>query len=125
VALRFENVGSTTCSLFGYPGVAAMTSSGIESNAMRTPSGYLGGLWGVSSGPIPGVVLPPGTVASALVEGTDMPINAQPCPDYVAELVTAPDTTSSVGLSVALPGCTTLQVHPVVPGKDGIEQPTG
>ena len=122
VVLLFRNVGSTVCALHGYPGVAGLNSGGRQvTQARRTPSGYLGGLAFGQTTP-PNVVLAPGQTASALVEGTDVPMgNEMSCPSYPSLLVTPPNTTSSVPVSASLPGCSGLAIHPVVPGTGGSE----
>jgi hypothetical protein len=117
--LVFTNQSASTCSLFGYPGVAGLNAQGEQVvQAQRTPGGYLGGL---ESGGAPAVVpLAPGQAASAIVEGTDVPVGtATSCPDYPALLVTPPNLTDSVQVAAGLPGCSPIEVHPVVPGTNG------
>jgi len=118
--ILFRNTGTTPCRLHGYPGVAGLNAAGKEmTQAVRTASGYLGGVGGETGG-APTVVLAPGQTASALVEGSDVPVgNATSCPTYVGLLVTPPDETHSVRLGAQLPGCSGLQVHPVVAGQTG------
>ena len=122
--LVFTNTGQSACTLTGYPGVAALDAQGAQvAQAVRTPSGYLGGLATGTTTP-PTVVLAPGQAASAMVEGIDNPQNgATSCPSYPAFLVTPPNLTQSVTLgltsSPAFPGCSPIQVHPVVPGTSG------
>jgi len=104
----------------GYPGVAALTTQGVQAQqAQRELNGYLGGL--ENSTTLPLVVLASGQTASALVEGTDNPVNgASSCPSYPALLVTPPGFTVSTKVSVGgFPGCSNLEVHPVVPGTSG------
>jgi hypothetical protein len=122
VPITFTNVGTNPCTLYGYPGVAGLNQYDQQvTQARRTFSGYLGGLYSSPNGPAPTVFLSPGQTASALVEGTDNPIgNATSCPLYNALLVTPPNTTTSVRLTVSLPGCSQIEVHPVVPGTNGI-----
>ncbi len=124
--LLFWNVSKTTCTLYGYPGVAGLNSSGKqEVQALRTKSGYLGGLRGQSS-KLPLTTLAPGRVASAIVEGTDVPVGAATsCPTYSALLVTPPNTKKSTNLTEKLPGCSRIQVHPVVSGGGGNYVATG
>ena len=120
-AIEFRNAGAVACTLYGYPGVAALNSSGQQAaQAQRTPSGYLGGLPSGDTTP-PLVTLSPGQVASALVEGTDVPTGTppSPCPQYQALLVTPPTATQSVRLTQGVPGCSAIAVHPVVPGTSG------
>jgi hypothetical protein len=118
--LVFTNESQATCSLSGYPGVAGLDAQGVQVvQAQRTLNGYLGGLPPGTTAP-PTVSLAPGQTASAVVEGTDMPLgSATSCPSYPALLVTPPDLTDSVHLEAALPGCSPIQVHPVVPGSSG------
>ncbi len=118
--LLFTNVSSSPCTLTGYPGVAGLDAQGAQVvQAVRTPMGYLGGLLTGSTTP-PTVVLAPAAVASALAEGTDNPTNgATSCPTYPSLLVTAPDLTVSVRVAAGLPGCSPIEVHPVVPGTTG------
>jgi hypothetical protein len=118
--LVFTNKSDMTCSLMGYPGVAALTTQGVQAQqAQRELNGYLGGL--ENSTTLPLVVLASGQTASALVEGTDNPVNgASSCPSYPALLVTPPGFTVSTKVSVGgFPGCSNLEVHPVVPGTSG------
>lgn len=120
IAVLFKNVGPAGCLLSGYPGVAGLNGAGQPVvQAVRTPSGYMGGLSGGAT-TAPSFDLEPGQTASALVEGTDNPQNgASSCPEYQGLLVTPPGTTTSVRLKVRLAGCSTPQVHPVVPGTTG------
>lgn len=127
--ILFTNQGQSICSLSGYPGVAGLDGQGGEAvQAQRTLSGYLGGLiTGATTPPV--VSLAPGQIASATVEGTDNPIGAATsCPFYPYLLVTPPNLTDSVRVTVTdfgrlnhpgLPGCTRIEVHPVVPGTSG------
>jgi hypothetical protein len=121
--LLFVNHGATSCVLFGYPGVAGLNSSGAQVvQATRTLTGMMGGLApGVTT--VPRITLAPGQTASAVVEGTDVPSGTETsCPTYPTLLVTAPNTMVSVTVPLALPGCSGLQVHPVVPGTSGSTQ---
>ena len=116
VVLLFKNSGSEACGLFGYPGVAGLNAAGVPvTQALRTLNGYLGGTRSATE-----VVIAPGDSASALVEGTDVPIgSATGCPTYSSLLVTPPDTTQSVAIHFSMPGCSGLEIHPVVPGTTG------
>ncbi|MGH9016301.1 MAG: DUF4232 domain-containing protein [Acidimicrobiales bacterium] len=129
--LLFTNTSDVPCTLAGYPGVAGLDASGQQAvQAIRTPSGYLGGLWDGAT-TLPQVVLTPREAASAVVEGTDNPIGtATSCPRYDRLLVTPPNLTISMQVRVSglsdspangLPGCTPIEVHPVVPGTHGTE----
>lgn len=123
VVLLFFNNGSTSCVLFGYPGAAGLNAGGTQVvQAQRTLTGMMGGLApGVTA--LPRITLAPGQTASAVVEGTDVPSGTETsCPTYPSLLVTAPNAKASVTIPFALPGCSGLQVHPVVPGTSGSTQ---
>jgi Protein of unknown function (DUF4232) len=126
--ILFTNQSSSTCVLSGYPGVAGLNAQGDQAvQAQRTLGGYMGGLPPGATIP-PNVSLAPGQTASAKVEGTDNPVgSATSCPYYPVLLVTPPNLTSSVPVTVSglgtnppgLPGCSPIEVHPVVPGTSG------
>ena len=128
--ILFTNQSQSTCSLSGYPGVAGLDAQGNQIvQVPRTLSGYLGGLQNGATTP-PTVMLAPAQTASAAVEGTDNPVgSATSCPYYPALLVTPPNLTDSVRVTVSglgtnppgLPGCSLTEVHPVVPGSSGRE----
>lgn len=124
VVLLFKNVTSAPCTLSGYPGVAGLNASGQQvTEAQRTPNGYLGGMRTGSSTP-PVVTLQPGSVASAMVEGTDVPQGSAPsCTTYPSLLVTPPTSKKSKRVTVGLPGCSPLQVHPILQGSTGSTTP--
>jgi hypothetical protein len=118
--ILFTNSSQSACTLSGYPGVAGLDAQDAQVvQAERTLSGYLGGLESGATSPQI-VPLLPGQSASATVEGTDVPIgSATSCPSYPALLVTPPNLTRSVKVTPGLPGCSPLQIHPVVPGSSG------
>lgn len=120
--LVFENHGSRTCVLTGYPGVTAVNAAGQRAaDAQRTPSGFAGGLASASEAP-PVLHLAPGQKGSATVEGSSVPSGgAAGCPTYAELDVTPPGETRSVRIQAGLPGCSPLQVHPVVAGDTGRE----
>jgi hypothetical protein len=120
--LLFTNDSQATCTLSGYPGVAGLDAQGSQIvQAERTPSGYFGGLQNSATTP-PIVALAPGQSASAIVEGTDSPAgSATSCPTYPALLVTPPNLTVSVRVTPGLPGCSPIEIHPLVPGISGRE----
>jgi len=119
VVLIFRNSSAQTCRLEGYPGAAALDAAGHQDvQATRTLNGYWRAL-PPGEGP-PTVTLVPGGTASAFIEGTDVPVNgATSCPTYPNLLVTPPNTTVSVLVAKSMPGCTPIQIHPVVPGITG------
>ena len=85
----------------------------------------MGGIEGQSATP-PLVTLAPGSVASAMVEGTAVSVGtATSCPTYSALLVTPPNTKKSTRLTAVFPGCTPISVHPVVPGGGGNDVAAG
>jgi hypothetical protein len=125
--LLFTNTSSTSCTLTGYPGVAGLDAGGTQRmQARRTVGGYMGGL-SPGATTLPLISIAPDRSASAVVEGTDDPLGAQPCPYYPFLLVTPPNLTKQVRVQVyglgtrppGLPGCTAIDVHPVVAGTTG------
>ncbi|WP_200902665.1 DUF4232 domain-containing protein [Mycobacterium sp. EPa45] len=102
--------GAGVCTLTGYPGVDS-GAGGPLLHAERTVRGYLGGLPSGVDVP-PTVTVSPGHPAQAIVEGLAVDDDGQQCPTYTALLVTAPDTTGTVTVPVAIDTCR-LQVHPV------------
>ena len=120
VVLLFVNNGSASCLLYGYPGVAGLDASGAQVvQATRTLIGMMGGLApGVTT--LPKITLSPGQKASAVVEGSDVVQGTETsCPTYAALLVTPPNTMTSVKVPFSLPGCSPIEVHPVVSGTSG------
>ena len=116
VTLVFHNVSGAECSLYGYPGVAGLDHQGHQVvQARRSLSGYLGGSYALRP-----VALRADERASARVEGTDVPAGGPTaCPSYPRLLVTAPGLTRSQVLDASLPGCSAIEVHPVVAGTTG------
>jgi hypothetical protein len=124
----FTNTSSTTCSLSGYPRVAALNANGLQVAIAEQQLSYVNG---VPQGPLkaPAVTMSPGQVSSALVSGDDIPVgNATVCPaGYPAFLITPPGATTSVRVAAVdgagpgpFPGCSTLiRVSPIVPGASG------
>jgi Domain of unknown function (DUF4232) len=124
VTLLFRNVSTTTCSLYGYPGVAGLDAGSRQvTQARRTQSGYFAILPTLDRP----VTLPPGAAASALVDGGDNPLTGSTCPIYPAFLVTPPGAYTSTEVPIrspgrtfkGFPGCTGLLVQPVVAGTKG------
>ena len=115
-AIVFTNVSDHQCALTGYPRVAGLDSRGREvTKALPTLTGYLGGSYTRAT-----VHLARGGSASALVEGTSNPSGAATtCPVYPRLLVVAPTQTRSHVFASSMPGCSRLQVHPVVAGAAG------
>ena len=117
LVLLFTNRGSTPCHLKGYPGVAALDTSGTQvAQAQRTLSGYLGGATSTAT-----VLLRPGQMASARVEALAYNSgDGSACTPWAGLLVTAPDDTASTQLPWSGDGCSQLEIHPVVPGSTGL-----
>ncbi len=111
--ILFRNTSSRTCQLQGYPGVAAINAAGQQaSQAIRTPSLAGGGLPAAQT-------LAPGTVVSAIVRGSNVPVGgATSCVTFTL-LVTPPGETHSQPLAAKLPGCARLGVGFVVAGQTG------
>jgi hypothetical protein len=120
LVLVFNNVSTTTtCEIFGYPGVDLVTSSGTAvAHLTRTLRGMAGGEPATVSAPQP-VTLAPGASASALAEASDVPQDGVAnCGSY-ALLITVPNQYASVGGGTSmLPRCD-AQIHPVVAGTTG------
>jgi hypothetical protein len=120
LVLVFNNVShTTTCEIFGYPGVDLVTAGGATvSHLTRTLRGMAGGEPAGVAAPH-GVVLAPGASASALAEASDVPQGGiADCGDY-SLLVTVPNQYVAVGGGTAmLPRCD-AQIHPVVAGTSG------
>jgi hypothetical protein len=120
--IGFTNISSATCTLTGYPGVAALDQHGSQvAQAQR--------ITGPQALPVTTVTLAEGETASAAVSGTEVPTGtATTCPYFAPSLlVTPPDLTRSVRVSVTggtfgtkgFPGCAVLRVAPVVQGITG------
>jgi hypothetical protein len=120
LVLVFNNVSTTTtCELFGYPGVDLVTPSGTAvAHLTRTLRGMAGGEPAGVTAP-QDVVLAPGASASALAEASDVPQDGiADCGNY-SLLVTVPNQFVSVPAGTAmLPKCA-AEIHPVVPGTTG------
>lgn len=114
----FRNTANFTCTLVGYPGVAALDANGNQlAQASRTPRGMMDGLPPGNDTP-PLVTLKTGASATAIVETSDVPQgSATSCPTYAGLLVTPPGETHPVQLKgLQLIDCSGVQVHPVQPG---------
>lgn len=113
VLLTFTNHSTATCTLFGYPGVAGVNSSGSQiAQATRTLNGYLAGCRCTTPQT---VTLAPGAVASATTEGN---VGSGQCDQFTALLVTPPNTATSTRIDMVPHSCG-FTVHPVVAGSTG------
>lgn len=119
IALIFTNTSDSSCTLYGYPGVAGLDSNGHQvAQAFRTPQLYVGG---APTDTPTRVTLTSGAQASALIGASANPVNgATACPpDYAAVLATPPGTTTATKLALDYPSCSGLFITPVVPGATG------
>ena len=120
LVLVFNNVSrTTTCELFGYPGVDLVDSAGhAVAHLTRTLRGMAGGEPAGVTGP-QAVILAPGASASALAEASDVPQGGiTDCGSY-SLLITVPNQFVSVpGGTAMLPRCA-AEIHPVVAGTTG------
>ena len=107
----FTNTSNKTCSLYGYPGAAALDSKGVQIvQATRTLRGFLSSCGCKAPGHI---TLHPGGTASAAVEGNNG--GGDECLRNKSLLVTPPNTTRSTKFSFQDYSCD-LQIHPVTAG---------
>jgi hypothetical protein len=122
VPIELRNTGPVACWTKGYPQVAFVNAAGrVVAHARQTPSGYLGGLRTGNATP-PLVTILPGKQASALVEGSNFNVKTGgSCPEYRSLLVTPPSGSRAVRVPLKFPGCPGIQVHPVVPGAQGLQ----
>jgi hypothetical protein len=118
LVLRFQNVSAHTCSLYGYPGLDALTASGrVLAHARRTLSGYMGGATAVRT-----AVIRPGAWASAVVEWMNFnPTTGGACRFSSLIATTPPNTTHTQRFARSVSICD-LQVHPTVPGISGVDE---
>ena len=104
-SVLFRNISNSACQLRGDPTVFGLDAAGRPvTRARRTLGGYLGGIRGRVVAPSL-VTLYPGQVASAVVEGTDVPVGAATsCPSYSAILVAAPQSDHFVRVPIGVGG---------------------
>ena len=118
IPLLLRNIGSTSCSMRGYPKVVTQDSgANTVAEARQTPNGFMGGL---SSGQPPTVTLAPGQTASALFETMAFnPGDGSSCKPYALLRVTPPEQPDSAAVPWGLSGCAAPEIHPIVPGSSG------
>ena len=126
-AVRFHNIGATTCSLRGYPRVIAFDHPRhIAAYGFRLAAGYMGRAVAV----VKTINVPPDAFASAMLEGGDNPVgDATTCADYPILEVAPPNTDTFIRLNLSgtlsgsvpgtLSGCTGIFVHSIVAGAEG------
>lgn len=116
LVLRFRNHTVHSCSLYGYPGVDALSAGGhVLAHARRTVAGFTGG----STHGVRTVVLRPGGYASADVEWLNFePKTGRTCRFSRSIAVTPANTGHTVHRTRSVSTCR-LQVHPTVAGRTG------
>jgi hypothetical protein len=108
--LGFLNVSNSSCTLNGYPGVAALDAQGRQIVQARRSDAI--------GGPPTNVNLNPGQLAEALIQGSDGSIGT--CGSFTRSfLVTPPNLTQSVRVSAkntsaAIAACV-IWIYPVTP----------
>lgn len=108
MSLLFRNTGAATCSLYGYPGVAALDQAGRQVAQARRAS---------AGGAPTAIYVPPEAIASAYVQGNPSGGASASCASYPELLVTPPNTTTSSRVpSGQLKICPGFQVFPVALG---------
>lgn len=115
LVLIFNNVGTTACKIYGYPGVDLVSASGkVIAHAQRALSGMAGGATSLAA-----ITLAPGKSASALLEASDVPQGSiTDCGSYNLN-VTPPGQYVAVPLATAMMPKCDVQIHPVVAGTGG------
>ena len=113
--LLFKNISSTSCTLYGYPGLDADTSAGhVLAHATRTLKGFAGG-----PGVEKTVTIAASQYASAVVEWLNFnPSTSGACTFSGEVRSTPPNTTHTVTLPIKASVCD-LQVHPVQASSGG------
>lgn len=114
MALIYRNVTTHTCTVYGYPGLDAISSTGhVLAHATRTLSGY------GSGGRLATVTIRPGKFASAGVEWLNFnPRTSGPCAFSTTVNTVVANTSTVHRLRVSVSACR-LQVHPTVAGTPG------
>jgi len=131
--LVFTNVSETACNVSGYPVVVALDAQGHRvATAELGPESLSAPTPGITA--LPTVTVKPGQSVSATVQGGDNPVGtATSCTDYPSFLVTPPDQSQAVTVTLMVidttrhvapfPGCWPIVVSPVVDGTYGIVSP--
>jgi hypothetical protein len=115
IILEFGNRLPEACTIHGYPGLDAMSSSGhVLAHATRTLNGFTGGAHSV-----PTLTVAPGHTVSARVEWLNFnPATSGSCTTSASIEVTPANTSDTVPLPVRVTVCG-LEVHPTVAGSSG------
>jgi len=114
-----RNRGPSMCHLEGYPEIRFFNGGRTEAAvAIETPTGFTGGL--PTGAPLSSVELHSGEVASAVMEGTDIPTGgATACPSFHDYTITLPGIAGVVHINRETGSCSGLYVHPMVIGFNG------
>lgn len=114
--LLFRNKTLHSCTLYGYPGLDALSASGaVIAHAKRTLTGFTGG----STQGLQTILVRPGRYASADVEWMNFnPTTGGTCRFSHSVAATPANTSHTVQLARSVSLCR-LQVHPTVAGKSG------
>jgi hypothetical protein len=120
VILVFTNTGTVACEMKNYPAVALLDGGGqITQSAAEDDSGYLGGIRDPNA---PDVTVAPGASASAMLESLATNQDGTSCTPPASMKINPPyDVQHSVTVAFVGDGCSTFEVHPVVPGTSGTQ----
>jgi hypothetical protein len=115
--VTFRNQSGDPCYVTGYPSVTAVDSAGkVLARAIPTPEGFGGGISGSTQPPV--VTLKPRAIGTVIIEALDAPTTSTAkCVTYAGLLVSAPGTSTQERIFGG-PSCSTLLVHPVLPGSE-------
>jgi hypothetical protein len=119
MSVVLTNRGSSTCSLFGYPGMQLLDASGanLPTNVIRG-GGPLFPVAAANQAPKT-VLIAPGASGSFGLSYSDVPVgNETSCPTSANAEITPPGNTSSVTVALAIAPCGggTVHVSPVYAG---------
>jgi hypothetical protein len=116
LVVKLTNISSSTCHLFGFPGMGLLDAS---RNQLATTVVRNGGQLPQAT---PATVsLSAGAVASFTLSYSDVPTGSATCPEASFANVTPPDEQDPVLLTTKLAPCGgVIDVSPVVAGPDGV-----
>jgi hypothetical protein len=111
VPITFTNTGSTTCSLFGYPGMQLKNSAGTNIPTTVVRGGVTFGTPAANASPSR-VTLGKGQQAQFTVHYSDVPVgNETSCPTSASALVTPPNDYSQLTVALQIGPCNNGTVH--------------
>ncbi|WP_405484618.1 DUF4232 domain-containing protein [Nocardia sp. NBC_00511] len=111
VQLEFTSATGVTCRMTGFPTVDVLTMFGQHVHAQKTNRGAMGGQSDPLADPV-AVLIKPGHPVHAVLEGSTLQNDGQPCPVSRSFLVSPPDTTDIRILQGDAYQCD-VQIHPV------------